>query len=592
MRWWWLVVLWASACRFEANSPAPTPASRHDALDDTDAPRLSPTRQLRRLWLTTRGREPEVQDYEAALAAADAGTFEAFFEAQLEASLASPDFSGLVRAWGHDTLKIGDFKRGTTEGTTSHHFKTAMAVFLERCPAATTHAGALVSPHEASRCDGLPDGGALAVRSIEPWWAPGTTVEVLGSAGAPTQPPGVDCGRVNLIRDAVPVFEHPECSCGPNLLYCRPLPLFGSAAYPQKVDSTPYRDDSLRRLLWEEPARLFEYVVTADRPFSDLVQGDYLVAPRNLQHVYWRWGRMNGDASLDSNPFWRTASDRWEPVVAETLNPRLLRRRTYTYDPRVEDGEPLGIPAAGVLTQLGPQSWHPRERVRAARYLEIFACRSFAAPDPSIVFTPPYSRDPYSEGSCQHCHKLLDPVAIHFKRIEVEDDLNSNGQGFVNLGGIGPARWGAARRCFTDPNVPSGINWRQPYGRWHANFVSNTFLTPVPEERFGPPCQQGAPVGNPDARLIDFLPRGQTLFGLESDGTIGPLGFGKLLVQSGEFDRCAVRHVFEKFAGRPLDVATEGPLERALVSEFTRSDRHVKELIRFIVRRDEFRRGL
>jgi hypothetical protein len=598
MKVWWLVGTAAAgllACRAEPPTAAGATASpRRDVLTDADAPRLSPTRQLRRLWLATRGREPEVTDYEAALAAADAGAFEPFFARQLEAALASTDFAELTRSWGHDYLKVGDFKRGTLEGGPSHPFKTAMAIFLGVCPAGTANAGAFVTDDAVDACDAASDGGqATTVRSLEPWWAPGTTVRVLGFAGAATQPDaGVDCGRVSLTQATQPVFPNAACSCGPNLIHCRPKPLTGPAMYPQLVDSSAYVDTALRRLVWEEPARLFEYIVTTDKPFSDLVQGDYLVAPRNLQHVYWRWGRMNGDASLDANPWWRTASDRWEPVVAETLNPRLLRRRTYTYDPRTEDGEPLGIPAAGVLTQLGPQSWFPRERVRAARYLEIFACRSFAAPDPSIVFTPAYTRDPYSEGTCQHCHKTLDPAAIHFKRLEVEDDGNSNGQGFPNLGGVGMGRWGVDRRCYTDANAPGGINWRQPYGRWHANFISNTFLTPVPESRFGPPCQTGAPIGNPDARLLDFLPRGQTLFGLESDGTIGPLGFGKLLVQSGEFDRCAVRHVFERFAGRPLDLATEGPLERELVTAFTGNDRRVKDLIRLIVQRDEFRRGL
>lgn len=97
---------------------------------------------------------------------------------------------------------------------------------------------------------------------------------------------------------------------------------------------------------------------------------------------------------------------------------------------------------------------------------------------------------------------------------------------------------------------------------------------------------------NPNARFIDYLRPGETLLGIAGDGTIGPLGFAKILVASGEFDRCAVRRIYERIMDRPLDVTAEADLERALTADFTASGRKAKTLIRALVARDEFWRGL
>ena len=67
----------------------------------------------------------------------------------------------------------------------------------------------------------------------------------------------------------------------------------------------------------------------------------------------------------------------------------------------------------------------------------------------------------------------------------------------------------------------------EPRTRWAGAFVHDTVLTPIDEATLA---------AHPDARFIDFLPAGQALLGGVSDGTIGPLGFGKLIVASGEFD--------------------------------------------------------
>jgi hypothetical protein len=501
-------------------------------------------------------------------------------------------------AWGHDYLKVGDYTRGSVEAGYVG-FNGNQSVPLSPCPANTLHAGALgrlrtaeerkVDPswENTGDSDAICDNRAATLVRIEPWWAPGTMVLTIGRAGNGKQmSSGVDCGRINM-GDTDNGFSSPGCGCGPHLLYCSPRKPVIVPNPMVDVDGYPFIPDSQRRLLFEEPARLVAHVITSDAPFSDLVAGNYTVAPRKLQHIYARWGRMNSDnrTTSDSLSWWRAATDKWDKVTFSALNPNLLDARSYRFDPRVDDGAPIGIPSAGVLTQLGPNVWYPRERVRAARWLETFACRTFTAPDASIVFTPEFTNDPARGGTCQHCHAtMIDPAAIHFKRLEVEDGTPRHGQGHINLGGIGDSQWRKTEQpYYEDPNSPGGVYWTQPYGRWNVSFLGGTFMTPVPTARIK---------ANDDARFLDFLPAGERLFGLESDGTIGPLGFGKLLVQSGEFDRCTVQNLHQRFIGRRFDPAMEAALETRLVQIFTEGGRKVKPFIKALLASDEFKRGL
>ncbi|MFY2560758.1 hypothetical protein ACN469_24350 [Corallococcus terminator] len=44
--------------------------------------------------------------------------------------------------------------------------------------------------------------------------------------------------------------------------------------------------------------------------------------------------------------------------------------------------------------------------------------------------------------------------------------------------------------------------------------------------------------------------------GQTSDGTVGPLGFAKMILASGSFDRCVVRHLHAQVVGRDIDPTT------------------------------------
>ena len=79
------------------------------------------------------------------------------------------------------------------------------------------------------------------------------------------------------------------------------------------------------------------------------------------------------------------------------------------FDPSIESGAPSSMPAAGVLTLMATMSSFPRERVRGARALEIFACRDFSPPPPEVHF-PEYINDPATGGP--HTAHTTNPVPL------------------------------------------------------------------------------------------------------------------------------------------------------------------------------------
>ena len=502
----------------------------------------------------------------------------------VEDALTSVEFYRQLVAYGHDLMPINDYAQGFSWMT----YLGNQAGHLFACAAGTANAGAAFVPDESALCD---DAGAVSAM-VEPWWALGLQLRVLGKARlTATTSNGQDCGQVDYH------FQHPSlnpaagCGCGPNLVYCSWSDIEVERNGMRWNDNTMDNDGHERRQVWEEATRLFAHLAWHDRPLSDLVVGNYSVQPLRLRHMTVRAGRMTGATQADAAPGWfqpttygttphdpeHQAGDpeAWHEVVLETLHPKMLSlvgntpsgslERVYRFDPRVEDGEPAGWPAAGVLTTMASLGTWPRERVRAARWLEILACREFSPPPPGVAFNA-FERDPASEGSCQHCHKTLDPAAIHFKRYDFWE--NSSAQRPV-IGGLG---------VFTA--LGNGTN---VMGRWAKSFVYDTVLTPVTQAQL---------TARPQARLMDFLPPDQTLFGMQSDGTMGPLGFGKLLVQSGEFDRCMTRRLYERFVGRPLDPAVENFYIDLLTQKFVDENRSLRAFVRYLLQTDDFKRGL
>lgn len=549
---------------------------------------LPPTRLLRRISLALTGRAPVAADYQALLDAADDAERQAIIDELIDDALAAPTFYDVMRQVGHEWVPILPVANvGDVPG-----YVAGQQANIGPCPEGTPHAGALTLYNKdlpgIPPCSGtLANGEPAPVEDVEPWWAPGTTVRVVGypANDAPTSTvDGVtyDCASRGPDYYGAPISE---CGCGPNLVWCHPSLAQGWANYAIYAIENA---QAQRRLLWEEPARLIAHVAWHDRPLSDIILGDYSVGPVELQAAYVRAGRVGGASELDQDRSWWSPelfsgavdplhddSDPWawrEFTVADR-NPYLLSERDYRFDPRSEPRNSMrGTPAAGILTMIGVNDALPRERVRAARALEWFACDNFVPPSADQTFNA-FERDPATEGPCQACHARLDPAAIHFKRWQLSL--------FYPLAYrmLGVAKW-TYPDAWTTGTGP--FNY-QPFARIARAWLPDTVMTPVTEAESD---------ANAETRYIDFLPPGQTLFGQTSDGTVGPLGFAKMLVASGEFDKCMVRKLHARFGGRPLDPATEHGYIEELAAIFVANDRKVRPFLKELMRTELFRRGL
>ncbi|WNG16362.1 DUF1549 domain-containing protein [Cystobacter fuscus] len=567
--------------------------------------RMSDTRLLRRLVLGLTGTTPTVEQYEAMEAAATPEAREAILRSTLDEVLASPKFYERMLRFGHEWIAVGAY----TTGASGDAYQGDLSGHIFKCGTDTKHPGAYYHVNEftdsaksSNQCNDQDASGSAVVpevRSIEPWWAPGTQVQVLGKAGSnvtqvvDAKGQTLDCGiaRGGYYDPMLPT----GCGCGPNLVWCSPLTgLINGSNHDLGVQ---------RRHPYEEPARLFAHLAWHDRPLSDLILGNYSVGTNWLRALYVRLGRQMGSNASDANTtWWRPDADNalrdplhptpndpqaWREFVVEDLEPFHLAltsnrersgslERTYRFDPRTTTEAPKGLPAAGVLTMIGSMSSFPRERVRAARFLEIFACQSFSPP-PADVHFPPYEVDPATGGTCLHCHKTLDPAAISFKRW----DFGSAQSAYIPwpfIPGVGNHR---VTKEWLSGKYPYIGN--SPGYRWKNAFLPNTMLTPVTPEQI---------TANPEAVLLDTMPESYTLLGVHGDGTMGPLGFGKLLVRSGEFDRCVSRKLYSMFIGRELNPASEKRFIDKLAKEFVARDRKLRPFLRYLFEQPELRRGL
>ncbi len=509
---------------------------------------LSPTRKLRRVYLALTQTEPTVERYEALLAAPDP---DLFIQQEVDALTQTPEYRTNLTDWAHEYIPFPLVNA-------SRVWHSAKSITASRCGEDTLHAGKIgflagANSDDPAVCND-PD---AAVSSATPWWDPQTTVEAVGSAAnQDVFFDGQDCGVVNTSNYWV-MPKKKGCGCGPHMTYCKRgdlgHPFEGS--YPKGYgDGEIYHPISQRRAVMEEPANLFAHIILENKPFSDLILSNYTVANRGLYHMYVRQGRMSGVHTDGDEDRWFDMfnnDEEWIEVLFSQMNPHLLDNPDYRFDPRY-DAEMLGLPAAGVLTMIGPNFAWPRPRVRAARWLESLACDEFSPPELPVEF-PAYQRDPATEGTCLHCHTRLDPAAMSFKR-------------FIQQGGAiaGVGNW----------RLEKLVSYNSDRQRFMNSLIPNTVLTPLTEEEIE------ADLNN---RLIDFMQPDQQLFGQTSDGTVGPRGFAKILVASGKFDQCAVRRAYERFGGKKLDLGKDAAELDEAVNEFVSNGRNMNELIKKLV---------
>jgi hypothetical protein len=265
------------------------------------APPLSATRLLRKVSLRLVDQPPSMEDYEALLALTDDAARDAFLTAYIDKLITSPAFYRNMLSFGHDVLKVTEAHAGF-EGES---YIGQLSPMLVACDMGTKHQGTLFtySSAEVASSHALCDDDSAVIVDTEPWWAPGTTVSIFErfSPGPALGTGGIACSQARGSLYETPLPDS-GCGCGPNLRYCQP------GGFAQKWANSNI-EASARRMVWDEPARLWAHVIWNDRPLSDVVFANYSVAPVALKHTYLRSGQRVGvGTEVDGIPFFR-ASD-------------------------------------------------------------------------------------------------------------------------------------------------------------------------------------------------------------------------------------------------------------------------------------------
>ncbi len=544
---------------------------------------LTPLRLLRRASIVLLGVPPTDAQMAALLAEPSADEQFAYVDKVIDAALEDPRFYqvtvDLARSW----LNIPAISRTADEP----EYGVKQQRVLKACDAGTAKAGSL----HYYRDDFLnaTDACSAAAPSLtlEPWWAPGTMVTLVGTATNVT-----DQGKTKSNGNTVDIQcdNRPEgtCGCGPNAAGCWVDP----GTYPGWAPYLLANPEGQRRLLAEEPARLFAHIVWHDLPATDLVLSDYSVGPTEVQAAYVMQSIAGGNPQiLADDSWWRPAKfggaptdpehaaddpKGWRQYTVSKRNTFFLADRDYKFDPRKEMGPALGIPSAGMLTSLGFLATYPRERLRAARALEALACEQLLPPASNVKFNP-YKTDPGREGPCQNCHVRIDGAAIHFKRFAKQGSASEGYGASYPMPGVGSVwQWNPVWRTGA---YPYG---NEPFAQWNKWYRPGSRLTPATEAEAE---------ANPYALFLDFLPPEDTLLGQVSDGTIGPLGFAKLIVAAGAFDKCVVRRVHERVLGRDIDPTTESGYLDELTHAFVTNGRLVRPFIKSLTESVYFRKG-
>lgn len=561
------------------------PADDAGVFDDV----LPPTRLLRRASMALRGVPPSDAEYAALLAAGDDAAQRAFVSSFVDQTLASPVFYQSMFELGRDWLNVPLAPPTADEP----EYGPQQQRSIQQCASNTPNAGKWAYVREDYEggmmriCSGQTrDGGVPKERTLEPWWAPGTMTTLVGSAASED-----DAGVTNINGNwtTIDCNGRPDgtCGCGPNGVNCHA----DFEQYAGWENYVSWNKDGQRRQLAEEPARLFAHLVWHDRSLDALIAGTTSVGTTRTISAYVMQGVESGDQTeLTDESWWRPSlfmnaavdplhqpgdPEAWREFDVPLRSRVFIADRAYTYDPRTTSAPMLGVPAAGMLTSLGFLTGQPRERLRAARALEQLGCEVLAPPA-GQQFNP-YVSDPAAEGPCQHCHRRIDPAAIHFKRFMKQGSAFEGWGANYLMPAVGNFRWPARWR---QGQYPYG---GEPFSHWNRWYVAGTKMTPVTQAQVD---------ADPLVVFIDYLPPDQTLLNQVSDGTVGPLGFSKLLLASGNFDRCVVRRLHTQVMGRDIDPAKETGYLDLLTARFVAGGRKARPFIKELTQSDLFGRGL
>jgi len=362
--------------------------------------RLGKYRFLRQVTLDLYGRPPTIEEYESLHGDGDVD------EAKVDEMLSSPEFFDRLAAYHRSfiwtALPNNDDLFRTFIEPDQVDGGEVWSVFDKQIGFRGAYEPCLNVEHTNFDADGRPlpiltgfTGGECAQTAegctmdgwveMSPYWNPDLTIRVCAfdaqeyTTGVQTDEDGVltDCSRRN---------NDPGCGCGPSLRYCAAEGPNGNV-------------NDIRQALTNEPARIFEGIIKAGRPYVEAFSTNQTYFNGALRHYYRYLQRdQNGELNdIDEAPY--TAD--WE----------LVERPDYH---------------SGILTTMGYMLRHPSQRARVNRLYTAFLCDPFVAPAGGLPSaTDPCSQNPdLSERcGCAACHTTIEPATTYFGRWE-EGDFN------------------------------------------------------------------------------------------------------------------------------------------------------------------------
>jgi hypothetical protein len=218
---------------------------------------------------------------------------------------------------------------------------------------------------------------------VEPYWAPGTTIQVCAFDAQPhtdgTPRSNGDPRTCDRSGD-----DDPLCGCGPNLRHCT---------------ARGVNYDVVHDALLEEPARVFEEVIRRREPYMNAFSSRATAMNGPLSHFY-RYLADDADWELKSAPDLPYDAD-WQTVDREDYH-------------------------SGILTTLGFLRRFASHRARVNRLYTAFLCDPFEAPSgglPAATDECSMNPDLSSRCGCASCHETIEPATTHWGRWEEGDDF-------------------------------------------------------------------------------------------------------------------------------------------------------------------------
>lgn len=234
---------------------------------------------------------------------------------------------------------------------------------------------------------------------VAPYWDPSTEIQVCAFDAQ-----ALELGENGLSCDEYSVNDA-RCGCGPNLLRCGRFTADG--------------DLSAREGLAEEPLKIFEWIITEDRPYLEAFTTQTTFVNGPTAHYYnWQSGaqdpeRQNGIVSYDPAftdlPDLDFSSEDWVPVERESGH-------------------------SGVLTTFAFLIRFASNRARANRFYTAFYCDPFVPPEDGI---PAEEGEPPANlrerNGCDGCHEVLEPAAAHWGRFRTNGTFGLLRQDLVDF---------------------------------------------------------------------------------------------------------------------------------------------------------------